>query len=84
MTPCEQLHAELGEYLEETLPGEVQAALDAHASGCAPCRVLVTTLHETMRLYRDLVPWPLPAAVHARLEDLLRRVRREAEEDMTS
>ena len=81
MTPCEQLHADLGEYLEDALPESRRADIAAHAACCGLCQVLLATTRETMRLYQELVPYPLPTAVHARLEDLLRRVRREAEEE---
>ncbi len=62
----------LMEYLEGTLPAEMQAALDEHVTGCERCAAFVASYRETPRIMRDATAASLPADVEASLRAFLR------------
>ncbi len=66
---CEQLIAEISEYVEGTLSPDICSELERHLNGCENCRVVVDTLRKTIELYRgsDDLSQPLPVAVRERL-----------------
>ena len=62
----------LMEYLERTLPPDVQAALEDHVAGCARCAAFVASYCETPRIVRVATASVLPAEVEASLRAFLR------------
>jgi anti-sigma factor RsiW len=66
----------LMDYLEDQLPAEVRAALDAHVSGCARCVAFVTSYRETPRIIRDATLVQMPGEVQAALIEAIRAARR--------
>ena len=62
----------LMEFLEGTLPAEVNTALEAHVAGCARCAAFVASYQATPRILRDATTAPLPEDVEASLKAFLR------------
>ncbi|MHB0959741.1 MAG: anti-sigma factor family protein [Pirellulaceae bacterium] len=69
---CDELLTALNSFVD----GEVDAAFcrdfEKHLSGCHPCQVVVDNVRQTITLYRDGEPYPLPAEFHRRLRRQLR------------
>lgn len=47
--PCQALARQATEYLEDRLPADARAAIDAHLAACSACRTYV----DQLRLVRD-------------------------------
>jgi anti-sigma factor RsiW len=62
----------LMEYLEGTLPADVQTALETHVAGCGRCAAFVESYRNTPRILRDATLTPLPADIEASLKTFLR------------
>lgn len=69
--PCQEICAQLSDYLDGEAAAEVCAAIDAHLATCPDCRVVVNTLDRTVRLYRALPAAELPPEAAARLYAVL-------------
>lgn len=74
MARCRVLLAQLNDYLDDDLPADLCAELEAHLAGCPDCAVVLDTLGNTVQIVRSLdqPPPPLPADVEARLLARLR------------
>ncbi len=64
---CEQIEAQLTEYLDGALPTEVQAGFDAHVASCAHCAVLVQTVRGMVSAMHALEPVPVPPGLMAKI-----------------
>jgi anti-sigma factor RsiW len=64
---CEQIEAQLTEYLDGALPTEVQAGFDAHVASCANCAALVQTVGGMVSAMHSLEPLPVPPGLNARI-----------------
>lgn len=51
---CKAMFAELSNYLDETLDDSLCEELEAHLDGCAPCKVFVESLEETIQKLRQM------------------------------
>ncbi len=71
---CNELFAQLSDYIDGDLEAAVCAELEAHLAGCADCRVMVDTVRKTIYLYRTGAPHELPPDVQERLYRVLRLV----------
>ena len=68
----------LMDYLEGVLPGDVQAALEAHVEGCARCAAFVASYRATPRILREATASRLPDDVEASLKSFVQRILRKA------
>jgi anti-sigma factor RsiW len=57
----------LSDYLDESLDTEVRGKLEQHISGCPNCWVIADTTKRTVKIYKGMEPYPIPADVEARL-----------------
>lgn len=53
---CQDLLAEVSDYIEGELDPGVCAELEAHLAGCENCRIVVDTTRKTVLVYRRLGP----------------------------
>lgn len=65
---CDDLLAEIGEYVDGTLPEDLCILLEQHMAGCPRCRLVVDTTRKTITLYHDtLGNVDLPGEIRQRL-----------------
>jgi len=70
---CGEIIRVLNEYLNGELDATLLADLKEHLRKCEDCRVVVDTTRQTIDLYCNCEPLPLPAGVKQRLEAALAR-----------
>jgi anti-sigma factor RsiW len=70
---CEEILNILNEYVDGNASIEICQEFEAHLSGCHPCQVVVDNVRNTIQLYKDGKPYPLPDGFHERLRSALRR-----------
>jgi len=64
---CKEFLAELSDYLDEAVQGEVRQQLEQHLSECPNCWVICDTTRKTVEIYKGIEPVPVPEEVHQRL-----------------
>jgi Putative zinc-finger len=64
---CEQIEAQLTEYLDGALPTEVETGFDAHVASCAHCAVLVQTVRGMVSAMHALEPLPVPPGLATKI-----------------
>jgi anti-sigma factor RsiW len=70
---CKDFLHELSEYLDESLDAEVRAKLEKHITECPNCWVIADTTRKTIKIYKGMEPYQIPADVEARLMKALER-----------
>ena len=73
MLTCKDFLSELNEYLDESVDAEVRAKLEQHITECPNCWVIADTTRKTIRIYRGMEPYPIPADVESRLMKALEK-----------
>jgi anti-sigma factor RsiW len=63
----------LSEYLDESLDTEVRTKVEQHISECPNCWVIADTTRRTIKIYKGMDPYPIPADVESRLMAALER-----------
>ncbi|MGE0452008.1 MAG: anti-sigma factor [Vicinamibacteria bacterium] len=66
----------LADYLEDALPADLRAELEAHVAGCARCAAFVASYRETPAILRRATLAAIPAELDESLRAFLRRRRR--------
>jgi len=69
---CEQLLAQLNDYVDGDIAPALCAELERHLAGCNPCQVVVDNIRQTITLYRAGQPYELPLEFRERLHQALR------------
>jgi anti-sigma factor RsiW len=64
---CKDFLNELSDYLDECVDVEVRAKLEQHIAECPNCWVIADTTRKTIRIYKGMEPYPIPADVETRL-----------------
>jgi anti-sigma factor RsiW len=72
----------LMDYLEDVLPTDVRAALEAHVARCPRCTAFIASYVETPRILRQATAVALPAEQQQALRDFLRAYRHGAGTDI--
>ena len=67
MLTCKDFLNELSEFLDETIDANARAKLEHHISECPNCWVIADTARKTIKIYKGMDPYPIPADVEARL-----------------
>jgi anti-sigma factor RsiW len=70
---CKQFLQELSDYLDEDVAPETRQALEKHISECPNCWVIADTTRRTVKVYKGMDPYPVPAEVESRLMAALER-----------
>jgi len=63
----------LSDYLDENLDAEVRAKLEKHITECPNCWVIADTTRKTIKIYKGMEPYAIPADVESRLMKALER-----------
>ncbi len=76
---CKQIISELADYLDEALDPILRNTIEVHLEKCKDCRIVVDTTKQTIEIFCNSEPAPLPASTRLRLHEALakhlRRVR---------
>jgi anti-sigma factor RsiW len=73
---CDEVLAELSNYVDDDLSAELRQALEDHLKACHTCEVLVDSLRKTLRIVSDSGTFDLPQETSARfVEKIMTRVR---------
>lgn len=74
---CRNIVRELSNYLDEALDSTLRASIEKHLANCEDCRVVVDTTKQTIQIFCNSEPAPLPEDTRQRLRDALKsRLRR--------
>ncbi len=68
---CKDIVKELADYLDEDLDPSLRASIEEHLGKCKDCRLVVDTTKQTIQIYCNSEPAPLPAETRSRLHDAL-------------
>ena len=70
---CDELLAMLNAYVDGAIDPGVCETFEKHLADCNPCQVVVDNIRQTITLYKDGQPYPLPATFHRQLHTALRQ-----------
>lgn len=74
---CKDIVNELADYLDEALDPSLRTSIEEHLGKCKDCRVVVDTTKQTIEIFCNSEPAPLPPPTRERLHQaLLKRLRR--------
>jgi predicted anti-sigma-YlaC factor YlaD len=68
---CKDIVKELADYLDEDLDASLRDSIEAHLGKCKDCRLVVDTTKQTIQIYCNSEPAPLPAETKVKLHDAL-------------
>jgi anti-sigma factor RsiW len=69
---CDDLLKALNEYVDGEVDSDICREFRRHLEDCNPCQVVVDNIRQTITLYRDGEPYPMPEEFHDRLRGLLK------------
>jgi anti-sigma factor RsiW len=69
---CEDMLAQLNEYVDGTIDPAICTEFEKHMAGCNPCQVVVDNVRKTITLYKNGQPCDLPQQFRAKLHAALR------------
>ena len=67
MLTCKDFLRDLSDYLDGTLDAKLKAHLERHVAECPNCWVIADTTRRTIKIYKGMDPYPIPADVESRL-----------------
>jgi len=68
---CDELLKALNEYVDDDGLSASCQEFAEHLSGCNPCQIVVDNIRNTIKLFQNGQPYPIPAAFSARLHQAL-------------
>lgn len=74
MLTCEEVLANLSNYLDGECLADLRAQLEDHISKCRRCRVVFDSTGKMLKILVDVEPFEVPLAVSARLYSRLQEV----------
>ncbi len=75
---CQDVQAEISNYLDDDLSPDIRRALEAHLVTCRTCQILLDSVRKTLRIVTDSGSVELPLENSSRLvERIMARVRSE-------
>ena len=66
------MRALLSDFIDHSLHWRTSRSLEAHLAACPPCRVYISSVEETILLYRQRPVVDVPVAVRGHLREVLR------------
>ena len=63
MISCNEVLAELSDYLDDDLTPEFRKALEAHLSHCRTCEVIYDSMNKSLRLVTESSSFELPEGI---------------------
>ena len=70
---CEEMLAALNDYVDGERLSAVCEKFAEHLAGCNPCQVVVDNIRQTISLYQDGEPYPVPAEFQQQLKECLQQ-----------
>jgi hypothetical protein len=70
---CDELLKLLNECVDGTVDPSICEEFEQHLAGCNPCQVVVDNIRQTIQLYKEGKPYPLPPGFRERLYQALRQ-----------
>ena len=67
MLTCKEFLEELSDYLDENVDAEARAKLEQHIAQCPNCWVVCDTTKRTIKIYKGMEAYSMPADVESRL-----------------
>ena len=64
---CSEFLALLDDLIDESVPAETRAEIQAHLGGCGHCEVVLNTTRKTIEIYRSHEIYELPEPLRERL-----------------
>ena len=74
---CRNIVKELSNYLDEALDSTLKASIEKHLEHCEDCKVVVDTTKQTIQIYCNSEPAPLPEDTRLTLRHALKKPLRE-------
>ena len=68
---CKKIINELADYLDESLDPILRLSIEEHLGNCKDCRVVVDTTKQTIEIFCNSEPAPLPLTTRQRLHEAL-------------
>jgi len=75
---CRDIVRELADYLDEALDPTLRASIEEHLCKCEDCRIVVDTTKQTIDIFCNSEPAPLPQTTRQRLHEALAKRLRKA------
>lgn len=69
---CREVWKEISNYIDNDVPPDLRARLEAHFNGCAHCSAILDGTRNVVRLVGDGVEYELPAGFGKRLYDKIK------------
>jgi predicted anti-sigma-YlaC factor YlaD len=74
---CRKIINELADYLDDALDASLRSSIEQHLGRCTDCRIVVDTCKQTIDIFCNSEPAPLPLTTRQKLhEALAKRLRR--------
>ena len=73
MLTCKDFLTELSDYLDENIDAALRTKLERHITECPNCWVIADTTRKTIKIYKGMEPYPIPADVEGRLMQALQK-----------
>ena len=70
---CEELLKALSDYVDGDVAPAICAEFEKHLAGCDPCQVVIDNIRQTISLYQNDEPYPLPPECQDKLHKCLRQ-----------
>ena len=70
---CEELLKALSDYVDGDVAPAICEEFEKHLAGCDPCQVVIDNIRQTISLYQNDEPYPLPPEFQDKLHDCLRQ-----------
>lgn len=68
---CKDIVKELADYLDGELDPSLRDSIEQHLGKCKDCRLVVDTTKQTIQIFCNSEPAPLPAETREKLHDAL-------------
>ncbi len=65
---CEELLKALNDYVDGAELTEICEEFSQHLAGCNPCQVVVDNIRQTISLFRDGQPYPMPKSFEEQMQ----------------
>ncbi len=69
---CEDLLRSLNDVIDDPTALALCQEFADHLAGCNPCQVVVDNIRQTIQLYQNGEPYPMPEEFQMRFQDALR------------